>query len=353
MKSDRPRSRRRKWIFKILILVVTVTFMLLLGEVGARLFSAPLIMPRWVESAPYGIRKQIGNIRGTIVTPEYRHKFNTNARGFRGTRDYAVPKPAKVFRIITLGDSVVDGYGVEDDQTFAAVLEKKLSAQRPTEVINLGIAGFSTAEELIQLQNVGLEQQPDLVVLGYFVNDHFENVTSELYTLENGQLVRNSKPADPALFWRDNLSKIPGYTFLCQRSYLVNIVRSKLSSHFRNKLSEKHKLGGNSYVTDKPSDEQIALTAALLDEFIKTCADRGIKLVILNLPMQQDGAWMRNMPVNKLKRAGQTQVVDVAAEIFQGRDIWDIAHKESYHPKPLGHQLLADWLADYVQKKIW
>ena len=118
-------------MIKLVILFVTITFMLLLGEVGARLFSAPLIMPRCVESAPYGIRTQIGNIRGTIVTPQYRHKFDTNSRGFRGTREYAVPKPAKVFRVITLGDSVVDGYGVEDDQTFSAVLEKKLSASTP------------------------------------------------------------------------------------------------------------------------------------------------------------------------------------------------------------------------------
>jgi lysophospholipase L1-like esterase len=353
MKPGRPTSRWRRWAGNFLVLFVTTILMLLAGEVAARMFGAPLIMPRWVESAPYGIRKQIGNIRGEIVTPHYRHKFDTNSKGFRGTREYAVPKPAKVFRIITLGDSVVDGYGVEDDQTFSALLERKLSAQRPTEVANLGIAGFSTAEELIQLQNVGLELQPDLVVLGYFVNDHFENVTSELFVLENGQLVRNPKPADPALFWRDNLSKIPGYNFLCQHSYLLNLVRSKMSGHFRGKLGEKHKLDGNSYVSDRPTAEQVALTTALLDEFIKTCTDRGIKVVILNLPMEKNGEWMRNMPTDKLKRAGQAQVVDVAAEIYRGRDIGDIAHPGNYHPKPLGHQLIADWLADYVQKNIW
>lgn len=353
MKPNRPAGRGRKWMIKLIILFVTVTVMMLVGEVGARLFTQSLIMPRWVESAPYGIRKQIGNIRGTIVTPEYHHKFNTNARGFRGTRNYAVPKPPGVFRIITLGDSVVDGYGVEDDQTFSAVLEKKLSVRRPTEVVNMAIAGFSTAEELVQLVNVGLEQQPDLVVLGYFVNDHFENVTSELYTLENGKLVRNSKPEDPAIFLRDRLSKVPGYNFLCQHSYLLNVVRSKLSSHFRNELSKKHQLDGNSYVTDKPTEAQIALTAALLDEFIKTCTEKGIKLVILNLPMQKEGVWMRNMPVDKLTLAERTRIVDVATEIFQGHDIWEIAQKESYHPKPFGHQLIADWLADYVQKKVW
>ena len=163
------------------------------------------------------------------------------------------------------------------------------------------------------MQNVGLELQPDLVVLGYFVNDHFENVTSELHLLQDGKLVRNPNPADPAIFLRDHLSKIPGYTFLCQRSSLLNLLRSKLSNHFRGKLSEKHKLDRNSYVTDKPNPEQVALTAPLLDEFIKTCADRWIKVLVLNLPMELDGKWMRNMPTHKLKLADRAQVVDVAA----------------------------------------
>src|SRR4051812_34618680 len=110
-------------------------------------------MPRWVENAPYGIRRQLSNVHGFIITPEYRHKFTTNSRGFRGRDEYAIPKPRGVYRILALGDSVVDGYGVEDDETFCAKLQKKLTPVRRTEVMNLGIAGFGNAEELVQLEN--------------------------------------------------------------------------------------------------------------------------------------------------------------------------------------------------------
>src|SRR6185436_18130054 len=110
-------------------LAISLFLVLLLCEVAVRLFVEPFIMPRWVESTPYGIRKQLGNIRGFIVTPQYRHRLSTNSKGFRGVHEYAVPKPTNVFRVMVLGDSVVNGYGVEDDETFCAVLEKKLSGK--------------------------------------------------------------------------------------------------------------------------------------------------------------------------------------------------------------------------------
>lgn len=354
--ADAPKtrpSRAKKWLSRLLLLGVTVAIMLVICEVAVRLLLPPLIMPRYVENAPYGIRRQIANIRGFIVTPHYRHKISSNSQGFRGTQEYAVPKPPGVFRVLALGDSVVNGYGVEDDQTFAALLGKKLSAQRPTEVVNLAVPGFSTAEQLIQLQEVGLALQPDLVVLGYFVNDHYENLTCGLYRLENGKLVRNATPPDPAIRLRDRVTKIPGYNFLCQHSYFVNAVRSQLSGYFRGRMAAKRQLADGAYTSDKPTEEQLALTSALLDEFIKTCTDRGIKIIILNIPMEQDGVWMENFPAGRLKLQDRTLVVDVAKEIFSTHPLRDIAHQGSYHPKPLGHELIAEWLADGVKTNRW
>lgn len=348
-----PARRLGKLLPKLILLGFTFFLMLLVGELLVRLFLPPLIMPRWVENGPHGIRRQLGNVRGEIVGPQYRHKVSTNSRGYRGTREYSIAKPTNVFRVVVLGDSVVDGYGVEDGKTFSALLETKLSARRPVEVLNMGIAGFSNAEELIQLQKEAMEYKPDLVVLGYFVNDHYENLTCGLYSLQDGKLVRNSKADDPAVFLRDRLSRVPGYTFLCQHSYLVNALRNRASGFFRSKVGAKHQLEGASYTTDKPSEEQIALTCALVDEIIKTGTDDGAKVIVLNIPMEQNNAWMRNLPADRLKLKDKAVIVDVAAEIWNARPLRDIAHPGSYHPKPVGHELIADWLADHIQKKVW
>src|SRR5262249_39087177 len=115
------------------------------------------------------------------------------------------------------------------------------------------------------------------------------------------------------------------------------------------KLGTKHSL--DSFTPVQPSSEQVALTAALVDEIVKTCSDRGIKTLILNLPMEQNGDWMRNLPTEALK--SQTTVVHVATRSYHGHDIWEIGNQNSYHPKPKGHQLIADWLADYVTTQVW
>jgi lysophospholipase L1-like esterase len=352
--TARRLAGRRVWVYRFFFLFISLVVAAFICEAAVRLFCPPYIMPRWVESAPYGIRKQIGNIRGFIVTSQYRHRFTTNSKGFRGTNEYAIPKPPNVFRVLALGDSVVCGYGVEDDQTFSAVLQRQLSARRSAEVLNLAVPGFGTAEELIQLENVGLEYQPDLVILGYFINDHFDNLTSDLYRVQDGKLVRNAKVIEPALYLRDHLSRIPGYTFLCQHSYFINFLRQSASSHFRSKAGQKHALEAQAFISDKPNEQQIVLTSALLDEIIRVCIDRGIRVVVLNIPMEKQGAWMQNLPTDRLGLKPGVRIVDVASDVWQDENIWNIAHKNgSYHPKARGHELIADWLANYIQTEVW
>ena len=353
--SNRPASwtGSRKWLARTLLLGVSLGIVALICEITVRLVCAPYIMPRFVENAPYGIRRPLPNVRGFLVTPQYRHRMSTNSKGFRGTREYALPKPPGVFRMVVLGDSVVNGYGVEDDETFCAVLERKLSKLRQTEVLNLGVPGFGNAEELIQLENVGLEQQPDMVVLGYFVNDHFENLTCGLYSLQEGKLVRNPNVSEPAVRLRDRISGLPGYNFLCQHSYLVNYARQKASDFFRGQLAEKHTLGLAAYTSNKPSEAQIQLSSALVDEIIRVCQERHIPILILNIPMEIQGAWMQNMVPDSLQRKEAARIIDVAKEIWNTEDIHKIATPGSYHPKPRGHELIADWLSDYVQKEVW
>ena len=355
--AEKPVAPRHLvgWKKRVAILVMLgfgVVVGILICEVGVRMFASPLIMPRWVENAPYGIRKQVNNIRGFIRTPQYRHDFSSNSKGFRGRAEYAIPKPAGVFRMLALGDSVVCGYGVEDPETFCAQLEKKFEGKRRVEAINMGIPGFGNAEELIQLENIGFEHQPDLVVLGYFVNDPFENLTCDLYRLENGKLVRNTKVEDKAIYIRDRLSRIPGYTFLCQHSYLLNFARQKASGYFRIKAAEKHQLAAGAYTSAKPATNEAELTGVLLDEIIRACNSRGIPIVILNIPMEQNGVWTKNMPIERLTLRDKAKIVDVEKEIWNRDDIWKIATPGSYHPKAYGHELIAEWLAQYIQSEL-
>jgi lysophospholipase L1-like esterase len=109
-------------------------------------------------------------LMGTDVT--------TNSFGLReGERSKA--KPPGTYRIVALGDSITMGWGVAQDMTFPAQLERMLNAKPPKgfpqgqryEVLNLGVGNYNTVQEVMRLKNLGLAFNPDLVILGYFIND--------------------------------------------------------------------------------------------------------------------------------------------------------------------------------------
>src|SRR5262245_27985866 len=110
------RSNRGEWLMASLLTCVSLLFSFLIAEAYFRVLDPQPIIPRYVETSDYGIRKNIANVHGEIVVREYRHGFTTNSQGFRGTKEYAIAKPPGVYRVIVLGDSVTVGHGVEDHE---------------------------------------------------------------------------------------------------------------------------------------------------------------------------------------------------------------------------------------------
>ena len=96
-------------------------------------------------------------------------RIQTNSEGFRDD-EYPVAKGVRR-RVMFLGDSLTLGWGVAKEDTFEHLLERDLDQRSPTEVINLGVGNYNTTQELHLFLDKGLEYDPDLVVLFYFIND--------------------------------------------------------------------------------------------------------------------------------------------------------------------------------------
>lgn len=87
-----------------------------------------------------------------------------NEHGFKTPYTPADEK-REAFRVVLLGGSVARGY--EPDSTIAVFLEKQLQKSYPSrkiQVINAGISAYVIQQELILLQNIGMQYQPDLVI---------------------------------------------------------------------------------------------------------------------------------------------------------------------------------------------
>lgn len=120
-------------------------------------------------------------VRGQRLSANYDGWFagvpvHTNRLGFRSDRDFDLEKGPNTFRVVVLGDSVTFGHGAVHD--YPSLLESLLKAWRPQvdwQVWNLGVPGYNTGQELAHLLEVGPTYQPDLVVVGFFINDIIGN----------------------------------------------------------------------------------------------------------------------------------------------------------------------------------
>jgi hypothetical protein len=126
-----------------------------------------------------------------------------NAAGFRDRDRDLVPPPGGL-RIAVLGDSFTEARHVAQEETFAAVAERALAgcaalADRPAEILNFGVSGYGTAQELLLLRERVWSWHPNEVVLAFFVGNDLRNNTQPLqkggrpyFVYQDGRLVLDS-----------------------------------------------------------------------------------------------------------------------------------------------------------------
>lgn len=144
------------------------------------------------EEAPTMLDGSSSNLRGLIrasklpdVVYELRPRtsgiflerpYQTNSFGARD-QEYPQQKPANTRRIIGIGDSVMFGWGVKEEECYLSVLERSLQnhlrAPYSVDVINFGTPGYNTAMEVALLEHRAVSFHPDIVVL-HVVNNDFE-----------------------------------------------------------------------------------------------------------------------------------------------------------------------------------
>ena len=180
-----------------------------LGECLLRLLGArPISVNReqvlfWRQDPQLGWHHRPGQ-EGVFANdkPPFRTHVRINGKGLRDDECAYERTPGRS-RILVLGDSFAWGFGVEQEEAFAEVLERRLP---DTEVINAGVSGYSTDQELLWLQKEGVKYRPDLVVLTFCGNDEWMNRERLAYyiyykpwfSLEHGQLQLHGVPVPRA-----------------------------------------------------------------------------------------------------------------------------------------------------------
>ncbi len=141
----------------------------------ARLPKQPTGLPRGIPMVPHGRRAWALSPGTEMVETNVRVRVNRLA--LRGP-DLLEKQPNEI-RLMTVGDSSVFGFGVEEEDVFGAVAASQLASTWGKAVvpINGGTPGYTSVQALHTLQDVGHIVQPDIVVIATLWSDLFQTET--------------------------------------------------------------------------------------------------------------------------------------------------------------------------------
>lgn len=162
--------------FRLSIIFVTLVITLLVIEVVCQLFWKHIsgeLIPLSLE-----IHRQSSNpelvfelIPNSSVAQDG-VMYTINGDGLRDSQTYSLPK-SENFRVAAVGDSFTFGMALPLKDTWPKQLEKIIQSKSDltSRVYNFGIMGYDTIQEIELIKSKVLPYKPDLIVIGYCLND--------------------------------------------------------------------------------------------------------------------------------------------------------------------------------------
>jgi hypothetical protein len=290
----------RRLLLNTALVLASLTIGLMFSEVALRAIGfdhGPVFQPDEVT----GLSLRPGTHGANRL--EGQAYISINSQGLRD-RERPIDKPADTYRIAVLGDSYAEAFQVDVETTFWRLLEKRLQAcafqpGKTIDVMNFGVSGFGTGQELRMLQTRALRYKPDLVILAFFQGNDVRNNSRELeedkvrpffFIDENGALKLDDSFARSAEFQRRNgwlrqlCKELSRHSRTLQLVYYVKDVLQPAPTAAASAVGEPG-LDDEAFVQPKDSAWRNAwkLTERLIAETKETSVSAGADFVLVTL----------------------------------------------------------------------
>jgi hypothetical protein len=378
---------RRTRILAAFIVLASLAVSLVLCELVFR-----AVAPEWSDQWKmwrfnrvhvHGLQLNVRNALVHGISGEFAFRFSTNRQGLRMTYDLEIPKPPGRQRILLVGDSFTFGYGVEQDETFAAKLQERLDANRTrVEVINAGFAsGFTLDTHYLFLREIGAAWGPDRTIVGICLSNDLDDLAKTKWRVADGKLVSLSKVTGFLPTWLSDALPI-----WLKSSGMLNFARSGLLQQLQAhgspagpppSLPTACELEDEPYRTvarsiqgsqapppleeasgDWPAPERASWVARAWSAHAR---ENGYRLTFMLIPDRQEVQGMATEPTIRRMLEVRKAFTDAAAaagiEILDPtldmRTRWCATRQPLYfdidgHWNANGHRFIAEWLASRV-----
>lgn len=235
------------------------------------------------------------NQQGFYTVEGQQIPIKINAKGLRDV-EHSYEKPQGTFRMLVLGDSFVEAFQVPVEQTFPRVLNSRLEQlDHDFEVINAGFSGVGTDYELLFFSKEGYKYHPDLVIVGFFINDLYENYRSKEILQDNGaRRIEYAKMGPIARLRRFLADRSCAYNYIGSLvpRYAPKVagilMKAGLLSSQPLEQAQKAPMHWMAFAKTYPSEWEEAwkLTKILMLELAKETRKRNARLVVISIPLK-------------------------------------------------------------------
>lgn len=285
--------------------------------------------------------------------------YVTNSLGLRDSREFDVPKPAGVTRVLVMGDSFTEGY-FEDD-TLSVRLERRLNGLgRSTEfqVVNAGCPSYSPLLHYLRLKYQLANLQPDFVILNVDLTDVYDDYRNYR------PLATYDERGEPLAAGLPRTLSTGLAEWLEARTWLARVVFSETRVM---RAQNRQPFEYHWYHTTGTDDSEawraaVGYCLSNIARLIDFCATRHIAVTVTTYPHRYqlvadpDGRiWHRQFEkrVRELaiaRGAAFFSAHDGIAKAFAAGQV--LYWTDDMHFTPLGQRTWADLVADHFQSRI-
>jgi lysophospholipase L1-like esterase len=355
---------KNSYSLNLILIIASLIVGWVMAEVGLRIIG-------------YGGLKAIENGRGGVIrkasNPEVKYEhvpgaevyaFDAdvviNADGYRGR----IGKKEKFdgFRTIVVGDSITFGNKLPVEDTYPSQMHEFLNVSNlKYEVLNFGVAGYDTLQEVALLEEKAIDYYPDLVIVGFCLNDisvvspNLEYALSKrksrprwIYNFRTFELVVEVMDRMNTSEWMENMNSSEVF----QAEYKDNIDTIGANEIQLRKLMASVP-GDRAWYAD---DYRVGRLRHAFRRLSDLAADRQFSVVVVVFPGLDPKIGEAPLSVildivsMEAARAG-FDVVELVDEYLEvGMENLTIESRDLTHPNNKGHEIAARKLVDYIHE---
>lgn len=342
-----------------------------IAEVGLRLFYPQMTGPAMHTYDPRTGSRPVPNLRGRFNVPgRYSFTFANDELGMRVTG--IVPRASARTRILLLGDSYAYGVGVSDHETFAYLLEKRLSTTPVrAAVMNAGTGGKGTDYAARFFETIGRDLRPDLTILCFFSNDYLDNEASTIYTVaSDGTLT--PRPDMGAVYRRkERFRENRFYNWVISWSHVASLGKQFAIGFLKAHAAREHEWENVKAYPDRQqgwaTEANKRVTKIYLERLMATVRATGSDFLIVYAPGADEVDHFRRTgrisddeaALNSILGPNRGLMLSLTAQMAaSGRPISSLHYDESHlglpggHWTATGHELAAEYMEGRVRMML-